>query len=139
VLADHPAKPSAESEATHPGGADVASRSGKAKDLEFVIYILPGGSASDSHGSCSRIHVNALHGGEIDDQPVAKRDASDIVAAATNGGREIVFAGKVDGSDYVGDTGAPEDEKGVLVDHGVVDLAGVVVARIGRQNQLSAE
>jgi hypothetical protein len=60
------------------------------------------------------------------------------MSAATNGGWEVMFASELDGGDHVSDAGATYDQRRVLVDHGVVNLTCLVVARFTWKDKLSA-
>ena len=68
---------------------------------------------------------------QVDDQPVV--DAAEpgtVVAAAADGDRQLVVAPEVDRRDHVADVGAARDQQRPLVDHGVVERAGLVIVRV---------
>jgi hypothetical protein len=61
------------------------------------------------------------------------------VAAAANGDRQLVFTAEIHGRDHVGCVDAARDQERPLVDHGVIEFPGVVVARIAPPDQRSAK
>ena len=78
-----------------------------------------------------RIDANALHGREIDHQPViADRLACDAVTAATHRHWKTVLTGEADAGDHVGRAGASRDERGTPIDDPVEDDARRIVTRL---------
>ena len=65
------------------------------------------------------------------------RGAGDAVTTAVDGDREVLLAREVHGGDDVVRGAAARDQRGLAVDHAVEDLAGVVVLRIARMDQLT--
>jgi hypothetical protein len=59
--------------------------------------------------------------------------------ATPDGDREAALAGETDGGDDVDGVAAVGDRRRMLVDHGVVDGAGVVVARVGRRDHVAVQ
>jgi hypothetical protein len=59
--------------------------------------------------------------------------------AASHGQRQLVLARKVDRGNHIGDIFASGDQRGVLVDHGIVDEAGLLVASIAGAKQRAAQ
>src|SRR5262249_1198821 len=130
----------AQGEAADAGGGDEAAGGGQAEGMGGVIDVAPDAAALDAHGAVGGIDADALPAPQVDDQAVlAGAQAGAVVPAAAHGEGELVLAGEVDRGDDVGDVGAAGDERGPAVDHGVVDATGLVVARVGRLNQLAAQ
>ena len=75
------------------------------------------------------VDPDALHPREVDHEaPVADAEARAVVAAAAHRQEQLLLAGEVHAGDHVRHVDAPGDQRGLLVDHAVVDLAGRVVA-----------
>ena len=75
--------------------------------------------------------TDALHPRRVDHQTsVANRLASDAVTAAPDRDEQVVLACKLHRRDNIGGAGATGDQRRPMVDHGVKDLARIVVARI---------
>ena len=71
---------------------------------------------------------------QVDDEgAVPDAEPGRVVAAAADGDLDAVLAGEADAGDDVGGVAAAGDGRRVLVDHGVVDGAGVVVAGVSRR------
>ena len=86
------------------------------------------------------INVNPFHRAEVDHHAAIDRGAArDVVAAAANSHFQADAASEVDGINDVGHAATSGDQCGALVDEAVVDLAGFLVAGIGRLQELSAE
>ena len=130
----------AEGEAADAGGGDDAAGGRQAEGVGGVVDVAPGAAALDAHGAVRRIDADALHRDEVDHQAVvADAEAGAVVPAAADGDEEAVLAGEVDGGDHVGDVRAAGDQRGLAVDHRVVDLAGGVVARVVRADKGTPE
>ena len=96
-------------------------------------------AAFDPGGAGHRVDADPVHRREIDDQPVVdSAQPRAVVAAAADGHEDVVVAGEVDRGDDVGDVRALGDEGRVLVDHRVVDRAGLVVAGIAGLDEIAA-
>ncbi len=105
-----------------------------------VIHVTPYASTANAHGFRRRIHVHVLDRREIDDQTiVANPQPSGIVASATNRNFQILLRAEPDRGDYVSHIGALRNQTGLAADHGVIDLARLVVARIGGLNYLTSK
>jgi hypothetical protein len=84
--------------------------------------------------------MDALHRRQVDHQPaLGRRAPGHVVAAAADGGFEPVVARQLHGIDDVGHAAAARDQRRALVDEAVVHPAGVLVAGIGRPEELSRE
>ena len=82
----------------------------------------------------------AVQRGEIDhDAVVARAEARAVVPAAAYGDQQIPLAGEGDDLRDVGSVGAARDQRGVAVDHRVVDGPRVVVVAVARLDQTAAE
>ena len=82
-----------------------------------------------------RIDPHAAHGRQVDHQSVvdAGKPGAIVRAAPDRDGQPIIPA-EIDGRDHVGCVGTARDELWALVDHRVVEFAGVVVVRIALLN-----
>ncbi len=88
----------------------------------------------------ARIHLDALHQRKIDHETaIAHGIARDVVPAASNGDDQIVLAREVDGADHILRRLAAGDQSGSAVDHGVPDLACLVVASVARKQDIATE
>jgi hypothetical protein len=125
------AQPTAQGDPSNPGGGDDAAGGGQAEGVRGVMQVAEQGAPFDAGSAGCRVDPHPVHRGEIDHQAVIDEAQSRaVVAAAADGHDEIVVTREVDRGDDVADGGALGDEGRVLVDHRVVDGAGVVVARI---------
>ncbi len=70
---------------------------------------------------------------------VAGRLAGEAVAAAFHGKQQAVVPGEADGTADVRRAGRLHDERRVLVEGGIQQLAGVVVARTAREQQFALQ
>jgi hypothetical protein len=61
------------------------------------------------------------------------------VAAAANGQQDAVLARVIDRGNDIRHVGAPHDQRGLLVDHGVIKFACFVVAGVGRLEYFAAQ
>ena len=71
--------------------------------------------------------------------PSAHPEPGRAVTAAADRDLDAVLAGEPHAGDDVGGVPAARDRRRVLVDHAVVDGPRLVVARISRQDQLTAQ
>jgi len=61
------------------------------------------------------------------------------VPTTTDSQRQLVLARKVDSSDHIGNVHTADDQRGVPVDHAVVNLANLLVANITGMKQRAAQ
>jgi len=61
------------------------------------------------------------------------------MTAATNGYVQLIMAGKGHGRRHVGRVGTTDDQCRVLVNHGVVESASIIVARVIGCNEITLE
>src|SRR5579883_1993371 len=121
-------------------GGDEAAGGGEAKGLRLVIELGPGNAPLGTYGARSRINPDALHGRQVDHQAaVAHGAAGDVVAAATDGDRQLQGPREGNGLDHVSDPGAAGDEGRSLVDHAVPDLSRCIVALVSRAEECAAQ
>ena len=126
------AQPAAQRQAADAGGGDDAAGHGQAIGVCCLIDLAPGAAAPYAHGARRGIDVDGLHGREVNNQPIVHhRQAGAVMAAAANGHVQLVVAGKGHGRGHVGGVSAAGDQRRVLVDHGVIDGAGLIVTRVG--------
>ena len=140
VLAREIAVAAAQREAGNAGRRDDPGRHGQSKRMTGMIHVALRATGSHPHGAVRRIDAHPLHQGEIDHQPViATAQSGPVVAAAAYGGEKIILPAKPHGGDHIGDIGTASDQKRPLVDHGVVQLAGLLVALVASLDQLAAQ
>ena len=105
-----------------------------------MIHVALGAAGSHPHRAFGRIDTHPLHQGEVDHQPViAASQSGPVVAAAAYGGEQIILPAKSHGADHIGDIGAAGDQQRPLVDHAVVELAGLLIALVAALDQLTAQ
>jgi hypothetical protein len=127
-------------EAADAGVRDDAARRREAILARGAVDLAPRAAAADLDGPALRVDLDALEPGQVDDDAaVARAEPGAVVAAAADGERQPVVAGEADGLRDVVGAGAAGDQRRTLVDHRVVDLAGVVVARVVRSDQGASE
>src|SRR5262249_17306482 len=86
------------------------------------------------------INPDLAQAGEVDDDAaVTDGPSGDVVAAATDRQEQVVLPREIHRVDHVGDTGAADDQGRAPVDHGVVDLAGRVVAGVAGPDHRAAQ
>src|SRR5918999_4440616 len=105
-----------------------------------AVHLAPRAAAADADGPGLRVDVDVLHGREVDDDAVVDgAEAGSVVATAAHREGQVAVAGERDHLRYVVRSGTAGDQGRPLVDHRVVDLAGVLVAGVLRPNQLAGE
>ena len=140
VLARQVAEAAPEREAPDAGRRDDPARRGKAVLVGGPVDLAPGAAAADPDRPGLRVDLDPLHRGEVDhDAVVARPEAGPVVPAAAYGDQEVVVARKADHLGDVLGACAARDQRGVPVDHRVVDLAGGAVAGVVRPDQLPLE
>jgi hypothetical protein len=98
------------------------------------------GPALDPGAPRAGVDLHGLHARQVDHEPVvAQRVAGDVVPAAAYGQEHAVLAREVQRLDHVLRPRAGGDDRRTLVDHAVPDLAGLVVARVARNEDLASE
>ena len=80
------------------------------------------------------VNTNAIHGRQVDHEAAITHGvASHAVAAPADRHEQVVGTRKIDGSDHVRYACAAGNQRRALVDHCVVDLAGLIVAFVARK------
>ena len=140
VLAREIAVAAAERKAPNAGRRDDPGRYRQSKRMTGVIHVALRAARFRPHGAVRRVDAHPLHQGEVYHQPViAAAQSGPVVAAAADGGEKIILPAKSHGGDHIGDIGTASDEKRPLVDHGVVQLAGLLVMLVTSLDQFAAQ
>ena len=102
------------------------------------VDLAPRAAAADPHGPGVCVHSDVAQERQVDDDAVvAGSQASPVVAAAADGERKAAVPGERDHAGDLLDVRARGDQCGPLVDHAVVDLAGLVVLGVVAADQAS--
>lgn len=146
VVDRHPVRPAVmgvaarEREAGDSGLGDDAARDGEAVRLRGPVDVGPRAARLGADGPRARIDLDPPHRREVDDDAaVAGPCARDVVSASAHRDEQPRLAGERHCGRHVGLVGAACDERRPAVDHAVPDAPGLVVARIARLDDLSAE
>jgi hypothetical protein len=136
VLARQPADAAAQGEAGDTGVGVGAAGGGQAEGLRLVVEFPPLDAALSLDSAPGGVNPDTLHPGQVNHQAaIAYAVARDVMATAAHRHQQTVDAGEVDRIDHVGDASAAGDECRPLVDIGIPDLAGLIVARIAGTKQ----
>ena len=129
----------AQGQAGHPGGGQEAGRAWPCRTPRSRGPRRPRCSRR-RRGRCGpRADRGAAQQRQVDDQRVVRHpQAGRVVPAAPHGDLDAVLAGEPHAGDDVGGVAAAGDRGRVLVDHGVVDGARLVVPGIPRADQVAA-
>ena len=139
VATAQPAEAAAEREAGDAGVADGAAGRRQPECLRFSIELRPPQSGLGPGRLRGRVDANALHLREVDDHAVvARAPPGDVVGAAADRKRQVRIAREVDGGDDVRRGPAADDGRRTPVDDGVPDTACIVVAGVGRRDDVAA-
>jgi hypothetical protein len=140
VLRHQPAQSPAERQAGNSRAPDDAAGRREAMQLRLAVELSPQDAALGAHGARGDVHQNALHRRQVDHHArVDRRAARDVVAAAADRDLEAQRSRQGHGIDDVRDALATRDQGRTPVDQPVVHPAGVVVAGVGRPQQLAGE
>ena len=134
VLARQPADPAAERQAGDAGGRHDAAGRGEAMALGRGVEGAPSRPRGRFGNPLPGIDANEVHRRQIEHDAVAGAVSRSTVAAAADGERKALGAGKVDPGDDVGAIEALDDRQRAAVDHAVPDPTQPVVAGIRRQH-----
>ena len=138
VAARQPADAAAQGEPGHAGVGDFAARRGQAMGLHGRVVVMPEQAGLGACDAAQRVHLDALHGREVDHHAAfAHRPAGDAVAAGANGQQQAVFGSEADGRGHLGRGAAAHDEGRPPVDGAIPDGAGFVVAGIAGTQDLA--
>ena len=130
----------AKCEATDAGGGDDAAGGGEPVCAGGCVHLAPGAAAADPHGPALGIHLDGVQACEVDDQTVvAGAQTGPVVTSTADGEEHSLLPGSVDAAYHVVHGAHLSDQRGGLVDHGVVHALGGVVAGIGRPDRGAVE
>src|SRR5262245_55153529 len=105
-----------------------------------VIDIARRAARVDPNGFARRIHAHALRHRKINHPPVvAAAEPGAIVATAADREEETLIAAEVHRRDDIGDVHAARNKEWPLVDHAIVQFAGLLVPRVVSEDQLTAQ
>ncbi len=123
----------AEGEAADARHRDDAGRHAEAEGVRGVIQVAELRAARDLCGHRAGVHAYPAHRRQVEDEPVVHQaqPGSAVTAPAYREFRAAV-PGAGEHGPHVRHVHAPGDGRGASVDHGVVDAAGLVVARVVR-------
>lgn len=140
VLPAQPAESAPKRQAGHARGRVDAQRRGEAVRLCGPIEISEGATGLDGRPADIRVHLDALHQRQIDHEAVvADGIARDIVSAPSDRDDKVVLARELDSVNYIFRRRAAGNQRGLAVDHGVPDMACLVVGRVVRKKHLPSE
>ena len=111
----------------------------------FHVYTIAGWL--DGENIFDPLQGGATVGGEAIVIPVDEREMADAIAGqgladtidSLNGEEQATVAGEVDRSDHIGDIRAARDQRGVAVNHAVVETAGGVIAVVARLDEFAVQ
>ena len=128
--------PSAEGKSGDARRRHDAERNGEAESMRRVVDVARRAAGFDADCAAARVDANAFHRRKIDRQPVVDAaESRTVVAAAADRDWHRLLAAEVHGGDDVGRVGAPGDQQGSLVNHAVVELPRLLVARVAPRHQ----
>ena len=140
VLAHQPAQAAAQRQPADPRVGDGAAGRGEPERLRLVIQLAPEHAALRPGRAGARVHVDALHGGQVDDQAtVVGAVARRPVTAAAHGHHDAGRPCEVDRLLHIGDAGAARDERRPAVDVAVPHAPGGLVAAVVTLDHLAAQ
>src|SRR5439155_21324206 len=139
VLAGEIAGAAAEGQPRDPGGADDAAGRGEPVAVGCFVEHGPRAAAAGPGRPGVGVDDDRLQRAEVDDDAaVVRAEPGSAVAATAHRQVQPFVAGHADRGSDVGRPRAPHDRSRTLVDHAVVDLAGVVVTGASRRDHLAA-
>ena len=95
--------------------------------MRRVIDIAPGCATLDPRDAL-RVNPDTAHVREVNHQPaIIHREPRDVVAAAAHRDAQFRLTPEIDRADDIGDIGAADDDRGMAVDHRVVDMTRLFV------------
>ncbi len=117
VFAHQPAQPAAERQTGDARAGDGASGGGKSEHLCLAVQLPPEHTALGSHRSTLRVHANALHWRQVDDEAaVVGTVARRAVATAADRDSETMNTRKVHRALHIGNTGAAGNQRRPPID-----------------------
>ncbi len=140
VLPGQVADAAAQRQAGDPCGGDGAGGNRQAVGVRRRVHIVPGAAAAHPDRPGAGVDGDVVHPREVDDEAIlAQTQASPVVAAAADRREHPLLAAESHSCLDVLHVRAVRDQARPLVDHAVVDLAGLVVARVVRLDQLASQ
>ena len=140
VLPAQPAEAAAERQAGHARGRVDAQRRREAVRLRGRVEVGEGAAGLDRRPAGIRVDLDVLHQREVDHEAVvADGIARDVVSASSDRDEQVVLARELDGLDDIFGRRAAGDQRGPAIDHGVPDLAHLVVARVAGKKHVPPE
>src|SRR5437660_8337295 len=104
-----------------------------------MVEVPPRAAALRAGGAGDRVHTHTVHARQVDHHTaVADRKAWHTMAAATDRHDQVVGPGAGDCSEDISDAGTADNQRGVPVDHAIVNAAGAVVVSISGTEQRAA-
>jgi hypothetical protein len=108
--------------------------------LRTGIDVLPGGTCFNADQHALRLDGNGAALAHVDgNAAVGQRCAGHVVPTTTDGERQTVVLGKVDGGSNIGLTGGSHHHRWPLLDHGIPDGATRLIGGIIREMAGAAE
>src|SRR5512143_3463936 len=140
VLSAKPAGTAAKRQTSHTRGRVDTQRCGETVHLCGRVEVGKGTAGLDGRPAGLRVHLDALHQRKIDHEAVVTDGiARDVVSTPSNRDKEVVLAREPDGLDNIFRRRAAGDQPRPAVDHGVPNLAYLVIARVARKNHTPPE
>ena len=134
------ANAAAQREPADAGRGDDATGRRETVGARRVVEHAPRGASLGARRLRFGIDLNVRHAGQVDhDRVVGSAEAGDAVATPAHGEVELVLAGEAHSRDHVVGGRAADDDTGPPVDHGVEDLARLLVSRVARRDHLTAD
>ncbi len=129
-LAREPAEASAKRQPRDPRGRVDADRCRETVRLSRAVELAERDAGLHARRPSRRVHVDSLHGRQVDHEAIVDQGASrDVVPAAADRHDEIVLAREIHGRRHVPGVPAAHDDRRMAVDHSVPDGARVIVSR----------
>ena len=140
VLPAQPAEAAAERQAGHTRGRIDAKRRGEAMCLHGRVEVGEGAAGLDNRPAGAWVYLDAFHQREVDHEAVvADCIARNVVPSTPDRDKEVVPAGEPDGLHDIVSRRATGDQRGAAVDHGVPDLAHLVVSLVAGKKYVPAK
>ena len=131
VFAHQPAQAAAERQTGDSCVGDGASRGGKSEHLCLAVKLAPEHPTLGPHRSFPRIHMDAFHRRQVDDEPTVVGPVTwRTVAAAAHRDSETVHGRRIHRTLNVGNAGAARNQRWPSIDIPVPHPSGGVVAGV---------
>ena len=141
VLAGEPADAAVERQPGDAGHRHEAERCGEAVLLGRGVELAEQDPRLSPHGAVVGIDVDVLHRRHVDDDAaITDREPGDAVAAGSHRHGQTAVPSELDrGDDVLGVAALGDERRAPMVEHGVVDLAGLVVVGVAGPEKHSIE